>query len=99
MKITLKVLKFLNTFLFLFSTNILAIRAGIHKILARIANREDPERLLLHKQKQSDLGLHCLSTVNVLKFLTLFSFSSQINFGYQGWNSQNACQNSKQGRP
>ena len=38
-------------------------------------------------------------TVNVLKFQTLFSFCSQIIVGLQGWNSQNACQISKQGRP
>ena len=31
----------------------LNIKAGIHKMLARIANREDPN--------QTDLGLHCLS--------------------------------------
>ena len=23
----------------------------------------------------------------------------KLNLGYQGWNLQNACQNSKQGRP
>ena len=33
----------------------LVIRAGIHKLLVRIANRADPN------QKQSDLGLCCLS--------------------------------------
>ena len=44
-----------NSFLFLLSNNILVIRADIHKMLARITNREDPE------QKQSDLGLNCLS--------------------------------------
>ena len=49
----------------------LVIRAGSHKMLVGIANREDPDqtassrtgktqiRLLL--QKQSDLGLPCLS--------------------------------------
>ena len=31
------------------------IRTGIHQILVRIANTVDPD------QKQSDLGLHCLS--------------------------------------
>ena len=36
---------------------------------------------------------------NVLKFWTLFSFCSQVNCSFQGWNSLNACQNSKQGRP
>ena len=35
------------------------IRAGIHKKLVRIANREDPDQTAF--QKQSDLGLHCLS--------------------------------------
>ena len=36
--------KILNTFLFLFSTKMLVIRAGIHKMLVRIANREDPDQ-------------------------------------------------------
>ena len=40
-----------------------------------------------------------LLTINALKFQTLFSVCSQWNVGLQGWNSQNACQNSKQGRP
>ena len=35
--------------------------------------------------------------VNFQKFQTRL-FWSQIKFGYQGWNSQNACQDSKQGR-
>ena len=50
----------LNTFLFLFSSKILVIRAGIHKILVRIENRGDPDRTVL-LQKQSDLNLCCLS--------------------------------------
>ena len=36
----------------------LVMRAGIHKMLVRIANRETLIRLLL--QRQFDLGLHCL---------------------------------------
>ena len=44
--------KFFNTFLFLFSNKMLVFRAGIHKMLARIVNREDPE---------SGLDLCCLS--------------------------------------
>ena len=36
--------------------------------------------------------------VNVLKFPTIFPFSSKLNVAYEGWNSQNACQKSKQGR-
>ena len=51
--------KILNTFLFLFSNKMLVFRAGIWKILARIANREDPDQLSF--LKQSNLGLHCLS--------------------------------------
>ena len=35
------VLKFQNTFLFLFSTKMLVIRAGLHKMLVRIANTDD----------------------------------------------------------
>ena len=37
----------------------LVMRAGSHKMLILIANREDRIRLLL--KNQSDLGLHCLS--------------------------------------
>ena len=36
------VLYILNTFLFLFSNKLLVTRAGIHKMLVRIANMEDP---------------------------------------------------------
>ena len=36
--------KISNTFPFLFSNQIMVIRAGIHKMLARIANREDPDQ-------------------------------------------------------
>ena len=40
-----------------------------------------------------------LTTVNVLNFQTLFLFLLSKNNGNWGWNSQIACQNSKQGRP
>ena len=33
-----------NTFLFLFSNKMLVFRAGIHKFLARVTNREDPDQ-------------------------------------------------------
>ena len=36
--------KIANTFLFLFTNKMLVFRAGIHKILVRIANREDPDQ-------------------------------------------------------
>ena len=48
----INVLKF-RTLLFLFSNKMLVFSAGIHKMLVRIANREDPDK--------SDLGLCCLS--------------------------------------
>ena len=51
----------LNTFLFLFSIKMLIIRAGICKMLVRIANREDPDQTASSEEKQSDLGLSCLS--------------------------------------
>ena len=38
------VLKFSDTFLFLISNNFLVTWAGIHKMLVRIANREDPDQ-------------------------------------------------------
>ena len=50
--------KISNTFLFLFSNKMLVIMAGIHKMLARLVHREDADQIL---QKQSDLGLRCLS--------------------------------------
>ena len=37
--------------------------------------------------------------VNGLKFRTFFSCILKQNVGYHGWNSRNACQNNKQGRP
>ena len=57
-KLLVNVLKF-RTLFFLFSNELSFIRAGIRKVLFRIANREDLNRLLL--QKLSDLGLRCLS--------------------------------------
>ena len=36
--------KISNTFLVLFSNKILIFRTGIHKMLVRIANREDPDQ-------------------------------------------------------
>ena len=50
---TVNVLNISNTFLVPFSNKMLNFRAGIHKMLAGIAKREDPD--------QSDLGLLCLS--------------------------------------
>ena len=82
-------------------------------MLVRIANRDALIRLLLKKQSDLGLhclsrpfwqatsvqnlrsGKAC--TVNDLKLRTLINFCIQINVGFQGWNSQNACQNSKQG--
>ena len=37
--------KIMNTFLFLFSTKMLVITAGIHKTLVSIANRGDPDQI------------------------------------------------------
>ena len=36
--------KISNTFLLLFSIKMLVIRTGIHKIIVRVANREDPDQ-------------------------------------------------------
>ena len=54
-KVTFTVFYNLECFsFFLFSNKMLVIRAGIHKMLVRIANRED-------LKEQSDMGLLCLS--------------------------------------
>ena len=39
--------KILNTFLYLFSNKMYVVRAGIHKMLVRISNREDPDPILV----------------------------------------------------
>ena len=44
LKHKVNVLKVLNTFLVLFLNKMLVIRAGIHKMFVRIANREDPDQ-------------------------------------------------------
>ena len=49
---TVNVLKF-QTLLDLFLNKMLVIRAGIHNMPDRIADREDPDQM----KKQSDLGL------------------------------------------
>ena len=38
----------------------MVIKAGINKMLVRIANRKEPVQTA--SSKQSDLGLHCLSS-------------------------------------
>ena len=48
--------KISNAFLFLFSNTTLLIRAGIHKMLVRIANREDPDQTAASEA----VGLYCL---------------------------------------
>ena len=50
--------KILITFLSLSSNKMWVTRAGINRMLVRIANRVDPDHTAL--QEQSDLGLHCL---------------------------------------
>ena len=85
--------KISNTFHILFSKKVWVIRAGIHKIVTRIANGEDPG--------QTDLGVSrpfCQAT-SFLNFRTftvtygkcskisntfLFVFLSCKNVGYQG---------------
>ena len=46
--------KILNTFLFLLLNELLITKAGIHKMLVRIANSEDPDQT-------ASSGLYCLS--------------------------------------
>ena len=56
---TVNLLKLRTTFLFLFSIYNVGYLGWDSKIACQKANREDLIRLLL--QKQSDLGLSCLS--------------------------------------
>ena len=67
----------------------LAILPEIHKKMpVRIANREDPTLFRLFLQKQSDLGLHCLSrpfwqATSVQNFRT----SSVVRIYFSGYSS------------
>ena len=61
--------KISNSFLFLFSNKNLVIRAEFHKMFVRIANTEDPDQTASVLQKQSDLGLPCLSRPFVFEVL------------------------------
>ena len=73
----LDILKF-RTF-FLLSNKVLVNRAGIHKMLVRTANGEDPDQTA----SASDLGMPCLSrpfwkATSVQNFRT---FTTVIEFG------------------
>ena len=59
-KVQVKHSNILNTLLFLFSNKMLVVKAGNHKMLFRMANREDP-----------GLDLHCLSSLafQILEYL------------------------------
>ena len=45
-------------------------------MLVRIANREDPDQTASSDEKQSDLGLHCLS----MPFFFADNYNSVLNF-------------------
>ena len=47
-----------NTFLFLYLTKLLVIRAGIHEMLVSLANSEDPDQTA--SEEEVWRGLHCL---------------------------------------
>ena len=68
------VLKFSNTFYFLFSRTMWVISAGIHKMFSQLHTGKTLIRLL--PQSKSDLGLHCLSRpfwlATFLKFQTIY---------------------------
>ena len=59
-----KCLKVLNIFLFILLNKMLVIKAGIHKMLDRVANREDPD------QTASSEAVWSGSALFVLAFLT-----------------------------
>ena len=67
-----------NTFNLLFTDKV--IEAGIHKMLIRIANTEDPV------QEQSDLGLHCLSRCYFYSLHPSQQFFSHVGTGLSGMN-------------
>ena len=72
----------------------LVIRAGIHKMLVRIANRKTLIRLL--SQKQSDLGLHCLSMpfwCSKFQYIYLYLLKS-VKYNVGMTNGVNSVQNS-----
>ena len=68
-------------------------------IVARTLNCSptSPWSTLLSKKNLSIFRDRIQSTVSILKFGMLFPSCCQIKYWLSGWNSQNACQNSKQG--
>ena len=52
--------KISNIFLLLLSNKVLLFRAGIYKMLVRIANRQDPSQAVSLEAVWSGLGLYCL---------------------------------------
>ena len=77
------VLKFQTLFLFLYSNKRLVNGARFHIMLVRMENKEDTDQTASSEvQKQSDIGLHCLSSpfwqaLNVPNFRT-FTIIIQI---------------------
>ena len=53
------VLKFPTLFFFLFSNKMLVIKAGTHKMVVKIVNREDPDQTA--SSEVCFLGMPCLS--------------------------------------
>ena len=56
---TVNIFKNLNIFHFLFSNKMSVIKARIHQMHVRIANKQNHDQTAT---KQSDLGPHCLSS-------------------------------------
>ena len=51
--------KIFNSFLLLFSAKMLVISTGIHKMLVRIANREEPDAVCIEPVKQNFTAKNC----------------------------------------
>ena len=76
------------------SSTMLTVRSWIHKMFVRIAKREDPD--------QTDQVLCCLwQSVGYCLYSECCKIpnSFKYNVDCKDLNSQNVCQNSKQGRP
>ena len=85
-----KCLKNSNTFLFLFSNKMLVIRAGIHNMLARIANSEYPDqtdttktliRLLLQTSSEHLISSQSLPSKQNTGFLIFKSLANAEGSG------------------
>ena len=71
----------MNTFLFLLSNEMLVISAGpIHKMLARITNREDPDQTASYDSVGSASALDVCRLAGISRVVTVFEILEHLPY-------------------